>query len=92
MHSTAPTGAQPHSLARRDRSAERSRVAQRLPDGMTVVAMFLLGTGIGACGLVERDMYVVGAVLIFIALVGAAVRIGEALRPGPPVDRDGMDG
>lgn len=40
------------------------------------LAVFLLGVGIGALGLVETDMYVVGLVVMIIGGVGVLVRLG----------------
>jgi hypothetical protein len=40
------------------------------------IAVFLLGVGIGALGLVEADMYVVGLVVMVVGGVGVLVRLG----------------
>lgn len=40
------------------------------------VAVFLLGIGIGALGLVQADMYAVGLVVMTIGGVGVLVRLG----------------
>ncbi|GLY67153.1 hypothetical protein [Amycolatopsis taiwanensis] len=39
------------------------------------IGVILLGVGIGALGLVQADMYVVGLVVITIGLVGVLVRL-----------------
>lgn len=39
------------------------------------IAVVLLGVGIGALGLVQKDMYVVGLVVVVIGLVGVLVRL-----------------
>lgn len=41
-----------------------------------VVAVIGLGIGIGALGLVEADMYVVGLVVLVIGAVGVLVALG----------------
>jgi hypothetical protein len=43
---------------------------------MAAIAVFLLGIGIGALGLVQADMYVVGLVVMVIGGVGVLVRLG----------------
>jgi len=40
------------------------------------IAVFALGVGIGALGLVEADMYVVGLVVMSVGGVGVLVRLG----------------
>lgn len=40
------------------------------------LTLFLFGCGIGALGLVQDDMYVVGSVIVLVALIGVLVRIG----------------
>jgi hypothetical protein len=40
------------------------------------IAVILLGIGIGALGLVQTDMYVVGLIVVVIGGVGVLVRLG----------------
>jgi len=47
---------------------------------VAVLVVILAGVGIGFLGLLESDMYFVGTVVLFIGLVGFAVRLGDALR------------
>ncbi|WP_177212966.1 hypothetical protein [Geodermatophilus ruber] len=47
---------------------------------MAVLLVIALGMGIGALGLLREDLYVVGAVMVFIGLVGLVVRAVEWLR------------
>jgi hypothetical protein len=44
-----------------------------------VALVILLGLGVGALGLVAADLYAVGALILFLGGVGAAVLIGECL-------------
>lgn len=44
------------------------------------MGVLLLGVGVGACGLLESDMYIVGAELLFIGAVGFAVRAADLWR------------
>lgn len=41
--------------------------------------VLLLGVAIGALGLIESEMYMVGAILVFIGVIGILTRIGEKL-------------
>ncbi len=41
---------------------------------LAVLGVLVLGLGIGACGLLQSDMYVIGAVVVFIGTVGLVVR------------------
>jgi hypothetical protein len=45
----------------------------------TVALVILLGLVIGTLGLVEDDLYTVGAAILFLGGVGAAVLAGEYL-------------
>ena len=40
------------------------------------IGVFLLGVGIGALGLVQPDMYVVGLIVLVVGVVGVVVRLG----------------
>lgn len=42
--------------------------------------VLLLGVGIGALGLVESDLYIVGALLLFVGGVGVLVRLADLIR------------
>jgi len=42
-----------------------------------VILVILLGLGVGALGLVAADLYVVGLLVLFIGIVGAAVQGGD---------------
>lgn len=46
---------------------------------LAVMAVLLLGLGIGACGLLEPGLYFVGAELLFIGAVGLAVRAADLI-------------
>jgi hypothetical protein len=48
----------------------------------TAIAVFLLGVGIGALGLLVPDLYVVGLVVLVIGGVGVLVRLGERASTG----------
>jgi hypothetical protein len=41
--------------------------------------VLVLGVAIGALGLIESEMYMVGAVIVFIAMIGILARVGEKL-------------
>lgn len=41
--------------------------------------VILVGIGIGALGLVENEMYMVGVIIVFIGVMGMVVRVGEML-------------
>jgi hypothetical protein len=45
-----------------------------------VLVVLLLGFGLGALGLLATNMYVVGAVVLFIGAVGFLVRAGDLWR------------
>jgi hypothetical protein len=45
----------------------------------SVALVILLGLAVGALGLVAADLYAVGALILFLGGVGAAVLIGEYL-------------
>ncbi|GHD93072.1 hypothetical protein [Streptomyces naganishii] len=44
---------------------------------LNAAAVFLLGLGLGALGLVDEDMYAVGAVIVFVAVIGFLVRLAD---------------
>jgi hypothetical protein len=44
--------------------------------------VFLFGVGIGALGLVEDDLYVIGLVIMLIGAIGVLVRITDWLSSG----------
>ena len=48
-----------------------------MPSALLVV---LGGVGIGALGLLEPDMYVVGIVIVIVGAIGVAVRTVDRLR------------
>jgi hypothetical protein len=48
-----------------------------VPSALLVI---LLGVGIGAFGLLEPDMYVIGIVVVLIGMIGVAVRLVDWLR------------
>lgn len=47
---------------------------------ITALLVAVLGLGIGALGLLQEDMYVVGAVIVFIGAIGVLVRAVDWLR------------
>jgi hypothetical protein len=54
-----------------------------------VALVILLGLGAGALGLVAADLYVVGVLILFVGVIGAAVVAGDWLmasagKPRPP--------
>jgi hypothetical protein len=44
-----------------------------------VALVILLGLGVGALGLVAADLYVVGLLILFTGVIGAAVLAGDRL-------------
>jgi hypothetical protein len=46
---------------------------------LAIAVVLLFGAGLGALGLVAPDMYVVGAIIVFIGGIGLVVRLGERL-------------
>jgi hypothetical protein len=44
--------------------------------------VFVVGVGIGALGLVEDDLYVIGLVIMLIGAIGVLVRITDWLSSG----------
>jgi hypothetical protein len=44
-----------------------------------VALVILLGLGVGALGLVAADLYVVGLLILFVGVIGAAVVAGDWL-------------
>ena len=48
-----------------------------MPSALLVI---LAGAGIGALGLLEPDMYVIGIVIVIIGAIGATVRAVDWLR------------
>lgn len=55
---------------------------------IAAAVVFWLGVGIGALGLVEDDMYVVGLVIMLIGVIGVLVRITDWLSSrGPGLGR-----
>jgi hypothetical protein len=44
-----------------------------------VALVILLGLGVGALGLVAADLYIVGLLILFVGIVGAAVAAGDWL-------------
>ena len=46
--------------------------------------VFLFGVGIGALGLVEDDLYVIGLVIMLIGAIGVLVRITDWFSRGAP--------
>jgi hypothetical protein len=49
--------------------------------------VFLFGVGIGALGLVEDDLYVIGLVIMLIGAIGVLVRITDWLSGAPGLGR-----
>lgn len=47
---------------------------------LAVLGVLLLGLGIGACGLLDSDLYFIGVELLFIGGIGLAVRAGDLWR------------
>lgn len=47
---------------------------------MAALTVFVLGCGIGALGLVEEDLYVIGAVIAVIGAIGVLVRFADLYR------------
>lgn len=47
---------------------------------LAVFGVLVLGLGLGACGLLDSDLYFVGAELLFIGAVGFAVRAVDLWR------------
>lgn len=47
---------------------------------VAVLLVIALGCGIGALGLLEPDLYVVGALIVFIGAIGLVVRTVDWLR------------
>jgi hypothetical protein len=44
-----------------------------------VTVVIAAGVALGALGLVEDEMYMVGAIIVFIGVMGLIVRLGEIL-------------
>jgi hypothetical protein len=47
---------------------------------ISAALVILLGIGIGALGLLEPDMYVIGIVVVLIGGIGVLVRLADWLR------------
>lgn len=44
-----------------------------------VILVILLGLGVGLLGIVEANLYVVGLLILFVGVIGAAVQAGDWL-------------
>lgn len=47
---------------------------------LAAITVFLIGAGLTALGIVQPLLYVIGIVVLIIAFVGLAVRLGDAVR------------